>query len=830
MFDFIKKKTVDKNDPKSAAKLIRDVKSCQDSIPFKDISKNGIIGDYTSRYSKTYKLSDVNFETEEDDSQEKMFLNWEKVINIIDHTSVGQLTVINKNIDMDVIRNEVLLKPNNLVVPEDKKDLVNSLRDDINNKFINDLSQGKNNIKKESYLTVSIPANDIVDANTSFTRLDTQVSKAFRKISKEPLPALNAKERLAIMYDAYYNVGEPLTFTKKMEKLTVNGNLDFKKMAQNNIGFLDAIAPNGMTFSKDIMKIGDNYARTYFIDSLPTELPVTFLNELTDVPCNMIASISWTQMDVATANNLIKQRMMDMNAAIGKQEADAMREGISNEGAVSSELINMRDEAKELMDDIRKRNMKSFLVTPLVTLIAPTKEELIGYEKMIKIMFTKFSCQLRLLENQQENAFNTSLPLGQLNVADDRFLQSEATAVFFPFAVKDLNQEGGVDYGTNPLSHNMVRINRWHANSANGLFVGISGSGKSLQAKNQLLQQYFNSDDQILIIDPEGEYVPIAEELGGEIIRITYSNTSYINPMDMDINSGDGGNPIPKKCDELITLINTMMGTDDISATMKSTITRAVNMTYREYYNHMLKLQTSGSKITCDRDAMPTLANLFSELIKMNEPEAQYIAQAIESHCVGDGAIFSHRTNINPHNKLIVFDVSEMSDNMKDVAMQVAMSYCWNRIIENGSHAKRTNLYIDEFHLFTKNRISANYMANIYKRARKYHGAPTAITQNIKDMFVNDAAETIFANCTFICMTSQSPTDRPYLEKMLSLSSKQMDYITDQPPGCGLIYTGTTVVPFENDIDQSTEFFRLLDSRKKEKKHEDNSISSMMEL
>ena len=273
-----------------------------------------------------------------------------------------------------------------------------------------------------------------------------------------------------------------------------------------------------------------------------------------------------------------------------------------------------------------------------------------------------------------------------------------------------------------------------------------------------------------------------------------------------------------------------MMGTDDISATMKSTITRAVNMTYREYYNHMLKLQTSGSKITCDRDAMPTLANLFSELIKMNEPEAQYIAQAIESHCVGDGAIFYHRTNINPHNKLIVFDVSEMSDNMKDVAMQVAMSYCWNRIIENGSHAKRTNLYIDEFHLFTKNRISANYMANIYKRARKYHGAPTAITQNIKDMFVNDAAETIFANCTFICMTSQSPTDRPYLEKMLGLSSKQMDYITDQPPGCGLIYTGTTVVPFENDIDQSTEFFRLLDSRKKEKKPEDNSVSSMLEL
>lgn len=827
MFGLFKKEDKPQNGPKSNT-VIRVPVSVQDSIPFKNVYANGIIEDYNGRYSKTYPVGSTNFDTLEETSQESMFLDWEKVINLIDNVSVGQLTIINKNIDMDVVRNDIMLKPKTSGnVDASFKEEHDILRGEMNEKFASDLRQGRNNIKKDAYLTVSVPADDVLEANSSLARMDAQISKALRKIIKAPTKPLNALERLELFYD-YYNSNEVLTYAKKTAPMSTDGNLDLEKMKSFNIHPKDVIGPSGMKMGESMLMFGsDQYVKTYFIDTFPTELSTNFINDVSDLPCNMVISISWTQMDVAEANQLVKQRLLDMNGAIGNQQSKAADEGVIDSGAVSSELMNMRDEAQELMDDIRKRNMKCFLVTPLVTLIASSKEELKSLEKTLKTNITKFSCHLRPMEKQMENAFNSTLPLAQLNIADDRFMQTEATAVFIPFSVKDLNQAGGIDYGVNPISHNIVRINRYKANNYNGLFVGQSGSGKSFAAKMEILQKYLGEDHQILIIDPEGEYVNLGKAIGAEIIKVAYNSTSgRINPMDMDITSGDGGNPIPSKCDELITLISIMMGGEyALGATTKNVIIRAVNETYKEYYHHMLKLQREAEEkgtemITCDRDAMPTLANLYSTLIKFQEPEAQYIAAAIENHCVGDGAMFSTRTTINPRNQMIIFDISEMSDNMKNVAMQVTMSYCWNRIIENGNNGIFTDLYIDEFHLFTKNAISAAYMKNIYKRARKWKGSPTAITQNINDLMVNDEARAIFDACSFICILNQAPLDRQELAPILNLSEQQLDYITDQPPGYGLIYNGSTVVPFENSIDESTEIFKLIDSRKKDKKNE----------
>ncbi len=823
LFNKNKEKKQD-NGPKSA-KNIRVPMTVQESIPFKSVYANGIFEDYNSRFSKTYKMGSANFETLEEEGQETMFLDWEKVINLIDDVSVGQLNIINKNIDMDIVRNDIMLKPKADNVDEELKEQYDVLRGEMNEKYAEDLRQGRNNIKKDAYLTISVPADNIIEANSSLARMDAQVSKTLRKIIKEPTKPLNALDRLGLFYD-YYNAGESLTYAKKVAPVVTGGNLDLEKMRKFNISPKDMIGPSGMNMGLTGLKFGENiFVKTYFIDALPTELSTNFLNDISDVPCNMIVSISWTQMDAASANSMVKQRLLDMNSAIANQQSKATNEGVSDSGSVSSELQYMRDEAQELMDDIRKRNMKCFFVTPLVTLIASSKEELLSYEKTLKTNITKFSCHLRSMDNQMENAFNTTLPLAQLNIADDRFMQTEATAVFIPFSVKDLNQAGGVDYGVNPISHNIVRVNRGMSANYNGLFIGQSGSGKSFAAKMEILQRFLGTNHQILIIDPEGEYAPMGQYLGAEIIKVSYNNKSgFINPMDMDITSGDAGNPIPAKCDELITLISKIMGNDySLGATAKNIIIRAANETYKEYYNHMLEVQREANKrgeemITCDRDAMPTLANLYSTLIKFNDPEAQYIASAIENQCVGDGAIFSHRTTINPRNQMIIFDISEMNDNMKDVAMQVTMSYCWNRIVENGNNGIFTDLYIDEAHLFTKNRISAAYMKNIYKRARKWLGSPTAITQNVSDMFVNEEAEAIFKNCSFICMLSQSQLDRAELAVKLNLSTQQLEYITDQPSGCGLVYNGSTVVPFENFLNENTQIYKLIDSKKKKKK------------
>ena len=219
--------------------------------------------------------------------------------------------------------------------------------------------------------------------------------------------------------------------------------------------------------------------------------------------------------------------------------------------------------------------------------------------------------------------------------------------------------------------------------------------------------------------------------------------------------------------------------------------------------------------ITCDKAAMPTLQDFYSELTKQPEPQAQYLATAIESYCVGNYSIFAESTNVDTDNRMIIFNLAELSSGMKELAMHVCMNDAWNHIIQNGMKGIYTRLYIDEFHLFTKTRTSAAFMKNIYKRARKYRGMPTAITQNIGDMQTNEESLAIINNSKFIILMNQQPMDRNILQEMYNISDQLIEYITDQLPGTGLIYNGNTMIPMENEFDPHTKMFALMESKKK---------------
>lgn len=410
---------------------------------------------------------------------------------------------------------------------------------------------------------------------------------------------------------------------------------------------------------------------------------------------------------------------------------------------------------------------------------------------------------------------NTALPLAQMQLENtDRILTSESAAVYMPFNVQDINQMSGIYYGVNPLSGNMIRYDRTTGANYNAMILGGSGSGKSFFVKEEISQIFLNSDKRIIIIDPQGEYAKMGKEFKATIMDISLNSKSHINPLDMDIQfGGEGENPIPMKCDAIETLIECMMGgANSISPIEKSIIHRVGKSIYRGYYKHMQEMAYLHG-ITCDKAAMPTLQDFYAELCKQQEPQAQYMATSIESYCVGNYAIFAERTNVDTGNRMIIYDVSKMTSGMKELAMHVCMNDAWNHIISNGLQGIYTALYFDEAHLFTKTRTSAAFLKNLYKTARKWKGMPTAITQNISDFYVNDEAEAIAKNCSFVVMMNQSPTDRATLQGMYSISSQLIEHITDQPPGNGLIYNGNTTVPMEGDFPTNTRMYALMDSR-----------------
>lgn len=784
-----------KNKTSAPVKKKRVPTDTYETIPYRGVYQNGIIEDYDGHFSKSYLIPDVNFDVEEEQRQETMIVDYEKLLNAIDNKMTGQLLVINRNIDPDEVRNNILFKP--------KSDGLNEYRSEFNNFIMSILSEGHNNMVKEKYWTVSTEASDIMEANDILKRADRTINSVLNKICHIQVNPCTIKERLGLIYDIY-NSQAQLSFDKKVaEHLTPNGDLDMKSLAKMGVHSKSLVSPDYFDFkpngSNSTFRLSENlYGMTVFIDSLPTTMSTAFLNTITDMACNMIASVTFEQVAQGDAAKMIKNKLNAINNQINKQQMDAAREGITNTGATSAELENQRDATTDLIMEIAQRNQRIFKATVLVTIFAPNPQALKNQYETLRGLVQTFLCQTRVLGRLQEPAFNMCLPLAQSLLPQKRVLTTESSCAFWPFSVTDLNQKDGLVYGINPESNNMIRYNRKSGKNYNAIVLGESGSGKSFIVKEEIAQKYFSTDEKIIIIDPQGEYVKFVEALGGTVITVSQNSHHHLNPLDMDVQyAGSGEDPRPVKCAEIEALVGVMLGSEALLGPIESNIIHKVgtNM-YRGYYRHMQEMVKQG--ITCDRNAMPTLRDFYEDMVAMNEPQAQLLAQAIENYCIGSYAIFSERTDVDVNARLICYDVSDLKGQLNELGMHVCMTSAINTMIANGRHNQWTSLYIDEAHLYTKTKSAAGALKTLYKTIRKFKGMPTIITQNINDLLANENAEALLTNSSFILMMNQSPTDRAILADMYQISPKLLEYITDQSYGHGLLYNGRTFVPFEN--------------------------------
>ena len=798
-----------KGKKKTSVKIPRDV---LDTIPYKCVYKNGMFKNNDEWYSKAYRLKDMNFKTENDDAKENIYLQYENVLNSLSPDMIAQLLIFNRNIDQDTVRNDILMKP--------KDDRMNDLREEWNDYFLSKLQSGQNNLSKEKMFVVSTKAEDKFAADNVFKTIDENINQSLHNIVKDDTIPMTMTERLHVMYDIM-NVDAELPFEKKIASVMKGDELDIERLNKNGITAKELIAPDSFTFYPSSFKIGSQYAEAFYIDHLPNTLHTDFLDAVTNITCNMLMSVTYIPVKQEAVMKLMKSQTTNINAQIATATKDSAKEGMYY---VPQELEQARDATKELMADIVSRDQKMFKTTIICILMAEDKEELLKYKRSLSSVVGGYNCQIRTLTGQQELAFDTALPLAENKVVLTRMLSTEAACVFMPFTVTDIYQPGGIYYGINAISKSMIRYNRLNGSNYNGLIIGKSGSGKSFLTKEEIMQKMLGTDEKIIIIDPEAEYTALGEALGGQIIPIDTSNRVHINPLDMDLQyGGEDENPISMKSDFLLSLVEIMVGGEgNLSPIDKTIILRAARRIYRPYYEHMRK--NPGK--TIDVTAMPTLGDFYDALTEQKEPNAQIIATAIEDYVAGVNSVFAHRTDVDTNNRLIIYNVKNMPENLKEVAMQICLNDAWLHILHNGADGYYTNLYIDEFHLFTRTKTSAAFMRNIYKRARKWHGIPTAITQNVGDLLVNDEAAALINNCDFVLMMNQSPMDRVALSNMYNISTTLQDYINDKGFGVGLMYNGKTVVPFENSFNlPNSRSYQIMDSnvKKTEKKKEEST-------
>ena len=781
-------------------------KTVQDSIPYLGVYENGIFQNDAETFSKIYKIPDINFLTEDNDKQREIFDGFAEFIGSFGPDVHIQQVIFNKTIKPAELEDKVLMKTQN--------DKLNEYREEMNDMLIDKLSKTKNNIIHEKYFILSIQAEDIVAAKASFERLDKEVISGIERVTKSTTRPLTLIERLSLMYDIY-NIDSMVPFYKRIriKKDNVMESFNMRHIQKMGLTSKDVVGPCAFTFERDYMIIGTTYARAVMVTNLPTYLRGDILTELSNLPFNMLTSVHYRALPQSKAISLLKNKLVDVNANVVTLQKKASRNGYSVD-VISPEIKQASQEVESLMSDLTQDNQKLFYTTISAVVFAKTKEELDENTKLFQATAERFVCQAMTLATQQEAGLNTCLPLGSNKLKVERLLNSKAAAIFLPFAVTELWQDNGMYYGINDISKQMILYNRSSAINGNGCIFGVPGSGKSFSAKREIVNVLLHTDDEVFVIDPENEYEPLAKLFHGSSIRIAPGSNVHINPMDMGLDySAEGEDPITMKADFIASICEAATGSRyPLTPIQKSVIDRCVKNVYRDYIR---ALKESGK--TEDKETVPTLQDFYEEVRLQPEPEAHNLALALEKFVEGTQNSFAFRTNVNTNNRFTIYNIKDIGTGMKAIGLQVCLDNIWNKMIENYKKGKRTWLYCDEFHLLTQTEISARYTQQIWRRARKWNGIPTGITQQVEDMMKTEDGRAIIGNSEFVMMLSMNAYGRAQMQQMYNLTDTEMEYITSSGSGHGLIYNGKDIIPFVDEFPRDTKLYKAMTTKADER-------------
>lgn len=749
-------------------------KNVQQSIPIKRIYDDGIFLVGKNKYSFTYKFSDINYAVASKEDKEAMFLNYSELLNCFDSGATTKITIALRRINKKDFEKEILLPF--------KQDGLDIYRQEYNQMLL-DKALGANGMKREIYLTVSVVKKDYEEAKNYFRRIGNEIVSHLAKLGSKCVE-LNAYEKLKLLHD-FYRIGEE-----------TNYNLDIHEMMKRGHNFKDYICPDGFSFKSDYFEMGKKFGRVFFLKEYASFIKDSMIAELTDMNQNMMMSIDIIPIPTDEAVKEVENRLLGVETNITNWQR---KQNANNNfsAVVPYDMEQQRKESKEFLDDLTTRDQRMMFANLTLVITADTKEQLEADTETILIVARKHLCQIVPLRYQQMNGLNTALPIGVRKINNLRTLTTESLAVLNPFRVQEILDKGGIYYGENAISHNLILVNKENLLNQSSFLLGVPGSGKSFSAKELITFLALSTEDDILICDPEGEYSELVKALGGEVISISASSRDHINAMDMTEGYGDGVNPVVDKSEFILSLFE-QLDKKGLGPKEKSIIDRCTALVYDDY-------NKTGE--------MPTLITLREKLLEQDEKEAHELALSLELFTSGSLNVFAHPTNVDTNSRIISYDIYKLGKQLKTMGLLVITDALINRVSENYRKGKRTHIFIDEIHVLFENEYSATFFNSAWRQFRKRNAYPTAITQNVEYLLSSVEASTMLSNSEFIVMLNQASSDRKRLAQLLNISDEQMSYITNSEAGCGLIKYGSSLVPFINHFPKNTRLYKLMTTK-----------------
>ena len=793
-----------------------------DSIYFDKIVGENIIKSINNKYVKLYKIEDINYRLSDSEGKESILLNYMNLFN---------------NLDKDIGISIILSRRDNIdeFYVEERQDNLSNLRSAINETIKENIyKNGKCNIIKK-YIALDIEDKKDNSAIKRFAVIDDIIKGDFYEIGGCYLREEKVENLIKIFY-LYYNPDKRVTYKRNKELFTESN------LKSLNLSIKDIIRPTSMTVKSKYIKFNDTYERCLYLRRTNKTLQATCLNQIVNDTKSILNEMTDTTI-------CIKVRQIDRDIAIkmAKRELGNVEGDIYNvqtkfsKRSISSDLVprsykQRREEALYISDSLMKRDENLFNVSIYVAVRSDTLNELSDNSYKFIKKAKSYGLTFVTGTEMQEHIYNSIMPYGVNQTPYSLIFDTESLRAFNVFNAVDVIETDGDYYGKNKLTNNIVKYNIMNGDNYSQIILGMSGKGKSFIAKLQLITRRLRNDlREAVILDPQNEWRDVVLELGGKIIDVKAAGNININLFDIDESYGD--NPLAEK-EEFILSVCSLMLRKELTAGQRTTISIAVNNIYKKWDENKIE------------DNVPTLEDFANELKRIIFSKKQYstgelcepnINYLLDTNFVNGNfvnnediellkaimyysetsncKIFRGKSQIKINNPIICFNLKDLGNDLKPLAMEVICDLIWLRICKTKEKRVPTDVIIDEFHLMFKDKSTASWMAKYWKMLRKHLGCPIGITQNPEDVLSTDDGRNVINNTSFSILLSLLERDRALVKDIWKLTDEEIKYISDRKRGEGIYVFGAsrtikkqTVVPFENEFKKSNYIYRIINT------------------
>ena len=805
--------------------------STEELFPVKAIDESGIFVLNNEKYSKLFKLSDINFAGVTDLEQKTIIINFSKVLNSINCRF--SYTVADEYVDESAFSKRILYKKRG-----DDMDMLCDAFNEVINEKVTDAKQG---LYQTIYLTLTVEAKNIREAKNALASVEATLSSTLIQIgingmAGSSLEPVSLNERMQIWYN-FTHTG-----------LHTNYKFDWQSCMKQNKDWIDIVSPESLVFYNDYFILnGNRYGRVMYISRHAQSLESDTLSELAKINSTNYVTVNSELLDLSG----YKQEIIRKHSSVGFQiEKEKKRNRDNNDflADASDKLLTEKDSLIKLSRQVETGDDHFFNTTVLIAFLAKSYEEMVDITEQIEAIGGVKSFDVKKCFDKQREGLNSTFMFGVQEFKRMTNFSAPCQAMYMPFKTQELNDPDGTFYGINKLSQNPIIANRKLLDSFHGMILGKTRYGKSLFAKCEIISnRCLHPEDQTLIIDPQNEYKGIAHAPGvnGTVVSFDTQKEVYVNPMDVNFEDVDYATLqeiISEKADFIFTLLSSCMRRD-IDAEEMGILNKVIEQVYSENYAMRKKINGESEQITefsvpsymkkneavlpfasnlsheeQERKYSPMLQDVYQKLKDMDDDSiAQKLAAHMQIFVNGSLNLFNHRTNIDLNRKLIVFDISGIKQNLHVTCMLVMLEIVRSKIVQNFKQNNWTNVYIDEFHELLGIPAVADHVIKLWKEVGKLHGSMTGITQNMTDLLNkspnSDKLAAILSNTEYFAMLNQSTIDRKKLAEFLpSISPAMFNFVEGASKGTGLLKMGPVTVPFDMRMSDKCDLYKYVNT------------------